>query len=81
MLSNSQVIVLIQNKDKVIESYDKELEAYSRRTRQLYPESDLMVQEIANIAFTSVLEEEVNASLDEINNLFTIIDRNQYGDK
>lgn len=70
MLSNSQVIVLIQNKDKVIESYDKELEAYSRRTRQLYPESDLMVQEIANIVFTSVLEEEVNASLDEINNLF-----------
>ena len=77
MLNNKQVFDLIAKKEKVRDEYDKELESYTKSFRN-FPSDDEIVRHLANSAFSTVMKEPIDASINEVYNYFSIIDRNKY---
>lgn len=77
MLNNKQVFDLIAKKELVRQEYDNELESYVKSFRNV-PTDDEIICHLANTAFSIVMKEKIDASMDEVYNYFSIIDRNKY---
>lgn len=74
MLTNNQVMSLVNKADIVRNLYDLELENYTRKYYD-FPYEDYVICDLANKAFSKALNEDVNASVSEMYNYFSIIDR------
>jgi hypothetical protein len=75
MLTNKQVLELIKNREKVRTAYDIELAKYTRKHCD-FPVDDDKIQFLSVCAFMSVLKtDDVEASISEVYNYFSIIDR------